>query len=134
MRALLRVLREQVAAQMARKVRAPIDIRELPEFFPPGSNVKDAEKLLLKEGFKPFAVRSLDAKEVAALGVQACQRHEYSRLTHVRPLYSIEWYIYLFVDGNGSICAFRERRFIGPYAQCVSRQARFALGPKYAVT
>ncbi len=115
MRALLRALREEAAAQT---VRAPIEIRELPEFFPPGRNVKDAEKLLLKEGFKPFAVRSLDAKEAAARGAQACRCHEYSRLTHVHPLWSIEWDIYLFVDGNGSICAFRERRFIGPYAQC----------------
>jgi hypothetical protein len=116
-RALQRARREEAAAQITRGVRAPIRIRELPEFFPLGSKVEDAEKLLLKEGFKPGAVGSLEAKEATAWGVQACRLHEYSRLTHVHPLWSNLWEIYLFVDGNGSICAFRARPCIAPYAQ-----------------
>jgi hypothetical protein len=108
MRALRRAHAEKAAA---RKVRTGIEIRQSPEFFPLGSKVEDAGKLLLKEGFKLVSASSLDTGQAESSGVHASQLHHYKRFTHVHPLGAFLWEVRLYADGNGTICAFRARPY-----------------------
>ncbi len=107
---LVRALRDAYAKEAAaRRVKSGVEVCDLPEFFPRGSKVEDAEKLLRREGFKLVSASSLDAQEAARWGVHGNRLHRYSRFTHVHPLGAFVWDIFLFSDANGTIDAVRAR-------------------------
>jgi hypothetical protein len=101
---LTRALRKSfVHKRSLHQVKAGLDVRELPEYFPVGARIENAQRLLQSEGFKLIRVSDLNAVDAASWGVSAERYEKWSRITHRHPLGAFGWDILLFLDRSGTI-------------------------------